>query len=126
MLKLFFIIGLGGAIGSYLRYLTALLFAKYFMAAFPYATLTVNVVGCFIIGLVYTLSERFHFLSADWRLFLITGFCGGLTTFSTFAYENIKLIQEGNTMLFLMYSFGSFGLGLLAVLAGINMFKLFN
>lgn len=126
MLKLFFIVGLGGAFGSYLRYLTALLFAKYFMAAFPYATFTVNVAGCFFIGLIYTLSEKYHFLSADWRLFLITGFCGGFTTFSTFAYENIKFLQEGNIMQFALYSLASFSLGLLAVLGGINLLKLFH
>src|SRR5579875_2829003 len=100
MIKLFFIIGLGGAIGSFLRYCTGLLFAKSHLSAFPYATLTVNITGCFIIGLLFSSSEKYQWLSVNWRLFLITGFCGGFTTFSTFAYENIKLLQEGNTMYF--------------------------
>lgn len=125
MLKLFFIIGLGGAIGSFLRYCTGVAFAKWHLTAFPYATLTVNVLGCFVIGLLFSSAERFGSLSVQWRLFLITGLCGGFTTFSTFAYENVKLIQQGNISYFVLYSLVSYGLGLLAVVAGINTVKLF-
>lgn len=124
MIKLFFIIGLGGALGSFLRYYTAVLFLKWNHTAFPYATLTVNIIGCFIIGLLFSTSERYQWLSSNWRLFLITGFCGGFTTFSTFAYENLLLLQEGNYKYFFLYAIGSFGAGLLAVLAGINIVKL--
>ncbi len=124
MVKLFFIIGLGGAIGSFLRYCTGLLFAKWHLSAFPYATLTVNITGCFIIGLLFSSSEKYQWLSVNWRLFLITGFCGGFTTFSTFAYENIKLLQEGNTTYFILYSIISYAVSLLAVVAGSNIIKL--
>lgn len=79
--------------------------------------------GCFLIGVFYALSERYNWFSQDWRLFFITGFCGGLTTFSAFAYENLKLLQQGNATLFVLYAVGSFALTLLAVLAGINIIK---
>ncbi len=125
MIKILFSVGLGGALGSLLRYTTGVWFSRHMQYSFPYATFTVNVLGCFLIGFFYAISEYYQWFSPTWRLFFITGFCGGLTTFSTFAYENIKLLQEGNTMLFLIYSIGSFILALLAVVAGINILKLF-
>lgn len=125
MLKLLFTVCLGGAIGSLLRYATGVWLSKYIHTVFPFATFTVNIFGSFLIGLFYAFSERYHWFTPDWRLFLITGLCGGLTTFSAFAYENVKLLQEGNTMLFILYSLGSFGVALVAVIAGINFVRLF-
>ncbi|MDX2278095.1 MAG: fluoride efflux transporter CrcB [Saprospiraceae bacterium] len=124
MLKIIISICLGGAMGSLLRYATGVWIARHSHFVFPYATFAVNVVGCFFIGLFYAFSERYHWFTPEWRLFFITGFCGGLTTFSAFAYENIKLLQEGNTLLFVLYSLGSFAAALLAVVAGINSIKL--
>ena len=124
MLRSILLVSLGGAVGSSLRYLAGIWFAKFYQSSFPLATFTVNVVGCFIIGLLYAYSERFNLFTAEWRLLLITGFCGGLTTFSAFAYENIKLLQEGNTILFILYSIGTFSLALLAVIAGIAFIKI--
>lgn len=125
MLRLIFIVFIGGAIGSSMRYVIGVWFSKHAQYSFPFSTFTVNIVGCFLIGLFYALSERYNWFSQEWRLFFITGFCGGLTTFSAFAYENLKLLQQGNTTLFILYSVGSFALTLLAVLAGINSIKLF-
>lgn len=114
----------GGAIGSVLRYGAGVWMHRYGQSNFPLATFSVNIVGCFLIGLFYALSERYAWFSPDFRLFFITGFCGGLTTFSAFAYENLRLLQNGHTALFILYSLGSFALSLLAVVAGINILKL--
>lgn len=124
MFKIILSVGLGGAIGSLLRYATGAAIARHSLLAFPYATFAVNVIGCFLIGVFYGFSERFHWFTPEWRLFFITGFCGGLTTFSAFAYENIKFLQESNTMLFIFYSLGSVAAALVAVVAGINSIKL--
>jgi CrcB protein len=119
------IIGLGGFIGTILRYLTAVLFSKLVTTPFiPYGTLAVNFLGCLLIGMVYGISERFHLLSPQWRLFLAAGVCGGFTTFSAFAYENVSMLQQSNFLGFALYSLGSFILCLIAVFAGLSLIKI--
>lgn len=119
MIKSLLIVSFGGALGSLVRYLVAIWLPRQEAMAFPWATFWVNIVGCFLIGLFYALADRHQWLSPDWRIFLVTGFCGGLTTFSAFAYENVKLLQQGHIQIFLVYSLSSFVLSLLAVVGGI-------
>lgn len=89
------IIALGGGIGSVSRYLVTIWAAERFGSAFPYGTLLVNVAGSFIIGLFMTLFLERIELDPQWRLFIAVGFLGGLTTFSSFSYETLRLVQEG-------------------------------
>ncbi len=114
-------VGLGGFLGSVSRYLTALLFIRLLPGTFPYGTFAANIAGCLLIGLVFSFSERWAWLSPEWRLFLATGFCGGYTTFSSFAYENMRLLQEDRYLTFAAYSFGSFAIGLFAVWVGMTI-----
>jgi CrcB protein len=74
--------------------------------------------------MVYGLAERFEFLTPQWRLFLATGVCGGFTTFSAFAYENISMLQESNYIAFAVYSISTFVLCLLAVFAALTLCKI--
>jgi len=117
-----FFVGLGGLIGSVARYLVAVVFAGYFSSAFPFATLTVNIVGCFLIGVLFALSDRGAILSPEWRILLTTGFCGGFTTFSTFSYESLKLMQDGeflylglNVVISVVVGFAATYLGILLI-----------
>lgn len=96
MTKTLILIGIGGFIGSISRYLTSIYVSKLFDSTFPYGTLTVNFVGSLLIGVIFGFSDRFNWLTPDWRFFLATGFCGGYTTFSTFSYETINLLREGD------------------------------
>jgi CrcB protein len=82
MSKQLLLVGFGGFIGSVGRYLLSGLITKGFPNSFPIGTFTVNVLGCLIIGVIYGISERFGWLTQEWRLFLATGICGGFTTFS--------------------------------------------
>ena len=93
LFKLFLVAG-GGALGSVARYLTVKGVDQRLNAAFPYGTLTVNLVGSFLIGLFYALALRKTGMTENWRLFLGAGFCGGFTTFSAFAWENFSLFQQ--------------------------------
>nr|WP_249215868.1 fluoride efflux transporter CrcB [Citrobacter sp. JGM124] len=89
-----FAVFIGGGVGSVARWLLS---AKYNMAnlAIPMGTLIANLVGAFIIGLAFALFSRFTNVDPIWKLLITTGFCGGLTTFSTFSYEVMMLLQEG-------------------------------
>ncbi|MEK7855013.1 MAG: fluoride efflux transporter CrcB [Acidobacteriota bacterium] len=87
--------------------------------AFPFGTFAVNILGCLLIGMVFGLSQRHEWLSPELRMFLTVGFCGGFTTFSAFAYENIILLQEKDYLTFALYSVLSFAVCLLVTLAGL-------
>ena len=89
------LVALGGAIGSVLRYLTSILAAVWFGAEFPYGTLIVNLSGAFIIGLVQELGTESVLIPDTARIFLTTGMMGGFTTYSTFSYETVRLMEAG-------------------------------
>lgn len=118
------LIGIGGLLGSIARYLTASYFTKVLPSPFPYGTFIVNIAGCLLIGIFYGLSERYKWFTPDLRLFLATGFCGGFTTFSSFTYENINLLQTSEYLTFALYSIGSFAVGLLAAFGGLSLTKI--
>jgi CrcB protein len=109
---------IGGGFGSMLRYLIqVLLHERIVPYHFPWATLGVNLVGSFLIGLFYALSERGQ-ISPEIRLFLTAGICGGFTTFSTFSNDSLSLIKEGLYGIFLLYALISVCIGIIAVGAG--------
>src|SRR5690606_29783141 len=110
-------------IGSSFRYLTSFLTQKYVQSLFPWATFLVNVVGCLLIGILIGFFTKQHIESSNLKLLFITGFCGGFTTFSAFALENIKLFQSGNSLLALLYITLSVLLGIFAVWTGIIIMK---
>ena len=124
MTKAFLLAGLGGMIGSMLRYAVGIGFSKIVKLDFPWGTFTVNLIGCLLIGLVFGFSEKQNWLNDHWRIFLTIGFCGGFTTFSSFAYENISMLQHQNYSGFFLYTIGSVLIGLLAVWAGLLISKI--
>lgn len=124
MIKQFLLVGLGGGIGSILRYLTSIWVLKRFSYDFPLATFLVNIAGCLLIGLIVGLSLRFQWIDQYMKLLLITGFCGGYTTFSAFSLENWGLLETGNYGSILLNIFGSVVLGILAVWGGLMLAKI--
>jgi len=123
MLKQLVFVALGGGIGSVLRYLTSLLAQKYNSGPFPLATFTANILGCFLIGLLVGYPTGQGQGAQNLKLLLITGFCGGYTTFSAFALENLALLQENNPWLAFGYTLASIVLGLTVVWAGMALSK---
>ena len=118
------LVGLGGGIGSILRYLSQKWVNESYEHNFPLATFLVNVFGCLLIGILYALGEKGNILSPQSRLLLVTGFCGGFTTFSTFAFENMNLLRIGDNFYFALYAVGSVVLGIAAVYVGSVLIKL--
>lgn len=118
LLKNFLLVGLGGALGSMLRYGTYLLFP---VKEFPLATLLVNIAGSFIIGLVIALGIKDESFQNNWKLFLATGICGGFTTFSAFSAENMALLQSGKHLLTLLYIAASIIAGIAAAWLGFKL-----
>jgi fluoride exporter len=123
MFRTILIVGLGGFIGSILRYLSQLAAGKIFSPSFPMGTFIVNLLGCFIIGVVFAMSEKGNLLTAEMRLFLAVGFCGGFTTFSTFSNDNLMLLKDGSILLLLANIVGSVLLGIVAVYLGIVLIR---
>ena len=123
MIKNFLIVGLGGAVGSMLRYAVQKFFQAQTAAAFPTGTLLVNIAGCFLIGILWSMVSRSLTWNEEMKLLLMTGFCGGFTTFSAFTLEGIGLLKENKMALFLIYLTASVVGGLLATFIGIRIAK---
>ena len=115
MIKNFLLVALGGALGSVLRYLFSLLIKHNYL---PLSTFAVNIIGSFFIGLVMGYASNHHEGFGEWRLFLATGICGGFTTFSSFSWENINLMEHGRYAVASLYIGGTLLLGFTATVFG--------
>lgn len=122
-MKAILLVGIGGGIGSIMRHLTSILMSKHFPTAFPWGTFTVNILGCLLVGLFLGVLEKQEVVPTDLKLLLITGFCGGYTTFSAFSNENLQLLQNGNALLAFTYISVSVVLGIAGVLLGLWLAK---
>jgi CrcB protein len=123
MIKSILIVGCGSFVGGALRYLISTLMKNEYASSFPIGTLFVNILGCFLIGVIYGLFVRYSTTSHMLCLLLTTGFCGGFTTFSTFANESLQMLQAGNVGGFIGYVAASVILGILLVLFGYSLVK---
>ena len=113
MLKTILAVGTGSFLGGAARYLVSLAM-KGLSKGFPWATLAVNLVGCFLIGLLWGIFSKNGSEGSNWALFLMVGLCGGFTTFSTFSKEALVMLQGGNV-------WGSAGYVAISVVAGIAL-----
>jgi len=112
------LVGAGGFLGSVARYLVALWMAP-ITAVFPFATLTVNLLGSFLIGFISELALSTSLISPSTRIFLLTGFCGAFTTFSSYMIEHGTLLRDGEHLYAALYLFGSLIGGFIALYLGI-------
>lgn len=121
MIKNILLVWLGGGLGSIARYLFQRWMDVLYPQSFPLGTFGVNIIGCFLIGIFWGISFKSFDGNESWKLFLMTGLCGGFTTFSAFTFESIGLLKEQKTGLFFAYLCGSVLLGLLATYAGMKL-----
>ena len=118
MLKTLLLVSVGGGAGSALRYLVYLWSNKFYGDSFPLGTWIVNVLGCFIIGLTWGVINRYQLGDGYLRHLIMVGFCGGFTTFSSFALETGDLMRQGNAGMAVLYAALSVAAGTAAVFAG--------
>jgi CrcB protein len=111
-------VALGGALGASARYLLDHAIEQRSYSIFPWATFTINVTGCFLIGVITEALVDRHHLPAWLRVGLVLGVIGGYTTFSTFAQESLTLLEAHDVAVTLAYTFASVGLGIVAVYLG--------
>ena len=126
MLKEFLIVGLGSFFGGGARYLVSRLMALLLPSAGFAGTLTVNIVGCFALGLLSAMPWCSSALNQLTRLLLVTGFCGGFTTFSTFMGEGVAMVRDGSPFSMVLYLLGSLAAGAVALVAGNYLAKCFQ
>lgn len=119
MIEAMIIAGAGGFVGTCGRYLTGVAAKRIFGSGFPAGTLIVNIVGCFIIGLFFGIWDA-HEMDAYMKALLISGFCGGFTTFSSFSHDSYKLIAQREWVKYALYLIASVGGGLLMVWLGMK------
>lgn len=121
-MKQLLLVFVGGGLGSVLRFIIG----KYLnatAAGIPYGTFAANILGSLLIGIILGLALKNNTLSQNQILFLATGFCGGFTTFSTFAYENHIFLKSGDFMSFAIYTIASFVVGFSAVFLGMYLVR---
>lgn len=119
------LVGLGGFLGAIARYkLGGLVLHMTAQGRFPFSTLTVNVLGCLVAGVLAGLAARHHAFGPDTRLFLFTGLLGGFTTFSAFGLEAVHLIRRGDMAMAALYAGASVVLGITAVWLGLKLVAL--
>ena len=125
MLKVI-IVGFGGFFGSVFRYLIYLLSNNLIGYSFPFGTILVNIIGCFLIGLTYQIFSDMISLSDNLKLFMTVGFLGGFTTFSAFSLDVFLLYQSNSKLAAIIYIFITLVFSLLAMLGGMWIFKAYN
>jgi CrcB protein len=123
MIKSILLVALGGSAGSVLRYLSQKFIGNLYVHPFPWGTLVVNIVGCFLIGVLWSIVSKNSSTADELRWLLMTGFCGGFTTFSAFTLESMTLIKEQRLLLFFLYILASVAFGLVATFAGMKLIK---
>ncbi|MGN6194390.1 MAG: fluoride efflux transporter CrcB [Ginsengibacter sp.] len=121
-MKIILFVGLGSFIGGISRYLVSLFIQNKVLSTFPYGTLAVNIIGCFLIGIIYGFSDRGN-MNVEWRLFLATGIMGGFTTFSSFSNETVSMLRDAQYLQAFSYVAFSVIVGLAATFAGISLIK---
>ena len=120
----FLLVFIGGGLGSLFRYTIGLVL-KPISPQLPFATLIANAIGCLLLGLLLGFLSTRSSVSNTQYMLLAVGFCGGLTTFSTFTLENMRFIEQGQLFNFFIYSIGTFILGLACIYAGMILHKQF-
>jgi len=116
-------VAIGGMFGSVLRYLLSTFIVQLLPFPFPFGTFVVNLIGCFVMGAAVGYADRNLWFNDEWRILITAGFCGGFTTFSAFAFENVSLLCDKNYLTFAAYVFSSVVFGIAAALLGLILTK---